>query len=196
MHLRDIIQKYHPQYSTIEEYPADKVATITKTTEPWGILGNFAKAPLVIDGVMFPSSEHLFHVMKFKDTAVRKDILSLKGMPLKWAAKKYEGEGLRRSDWAEVLVDAMKYCLVQKYEQSEEFRSELERSKGLFILEDETNRMKCKHKPADSWGAILSDDRKSYIGPNLLGRLLMELRDNGSLEFTLPENITDFSDLR
>ena len=75
-------------------------------------------------------------------------------------------------------------------------RSELEKTRGLYILEDETNRMKRKHKGADSWGAILSDDGQTYVGPNLLGRLLMELRDNGgALEYNIPEDMTDFKDL-
>lgn len=196
MTLHELILKYHPEYSDIRTYPADKVAGITKTTAPWGILGNFAKAPITIDGVTFPTSEHLFHIMKFRDTAARKDIKSLAGMPMKWAAKKYEGQGIRREDWGEYIVDAMKFCLVTKYAQCEAFRSELEKTRGLYILEDETNRMKRKHKGADSWGAILSDDGQTYVGPNLLGRLLMELRDNGgALEYNIPEDMTDFKDL-
>ena len=196
MTLHELILKYHSEYSDIRTYPADKVAGITKTTAPWGILGNFAKAPITIDGVTFPTSEHLFHIMKFRDTAARKDIKSLAGMPMKCAAKKYEGQGLRREDWGEYIVDAMKFCLVTKYAQCEAFRSELEKTRGLYILEDETNRMKRKHKGADSWGAILSDDGQTYVGPNLLGRLLMELRDNGgALEYNIPEDMTDFKDL-
>ena len=196
MTLHELILKYHSEYSDIRTYPADKVAGITKTTAPWGILGNFAKAPITIDGVTFPTSEHLFHIMKFRDTAARKDIKSLAGMPMKWAAKKYEGQGLRREDWGEYIVDAMKFCLVTKYAQCEAFLSELEKTRGLYILEDETNRMKRKHKGADSWGAILSDDGQTSVGPNLLGRLLMELRDNGgALEYNIPEDMTDFKDL-
>lgn len=197
MTLHELIFKYHPEYSDIRTYPADKVAAITKTTAPWGILGNFSKAPLMVDGVTFPSSEHLYHVMKFRDTAARKDIRSLAGLPMKWAAKKYEGQGLRRDDWGEYIIDAMKWCLNIKYAQSEAFRTELEKTRGLYILEDETSRMKRKHKPADSWGAILSDDGQTYVGPNLLGRLLMELRDNGGVleHRPLPKDMTDFSDL-
>ena len=43
----------------------------------------------------------------------------------------------RREDWGKMIVDAMKFCLTQKYEQSEEFRQELERSKGNYIVEDQ-----------------------------------------------------------
>lgn len=33
---------------------------------------------------------------------------------------------------------------------------------------------------------------ENFIGPNLLGRLLMELRDNGTLEYRLPVDALDF----
>jgi predicted NAD-dependent protein-ADP-ribosyltransferase YbiA (DUF1768 family) len=87
-----------------------------------------------------------------------------------------------------MIVDAMKFCVTLKYEQSEEFRKELERSKGMFIVEDETARM--RGRDADTWGAVLRGDE--YVGPNLLGRLLMELRDNGKLEYSLPADALDF----
>ena len=34
-----------------------------------------------------------------------------------------------------------------------------------------------------------------YVGPNLLGRLLMELRDNGKLEYNLPDDALDFIEI-
>ena len=76
----------------------------------------------------------------------------------------------------------MKFVLQQKYEQSLPFREALERSKGHFIVEDQTTFPK---KTADTWGVKRQGD--TYVGPNLLGRLLMELRDNGSLGYQLPQ---------
>jgi predicted NAD-dependent protein-ADP-ribosyltransferase YbiA (DUF1768 family) len=81
----------------------------------------------------------------------------------------------------------MKFCLTQKYEQSEEFRNELERSKDKFIVEDQTGFTK---KNPDAWGVKQQGD--DYIGPNLLGRLLMELRENGKLVFQLPDDAFTF----
>ena len=89
----------------------------------------------------------------------------------------------RREDWGKMIVDAMKYCLTQKYKQSEEFRQELERSKGKYIVEDQTSFPK---KTPDTWGVKQQGD--DFVGPNLLGRLLMELRDNGKLDYTLPSD--------
>ena len=83
-------------------------------------------------------------------------------------------------------MDALKFALVTKYEQSKDFRNELERSKGLYIVEDETGR----RKEADAYGAVLVGDE--MIGPSLLGQFLMELRDTGKLDYTLPADALDF----
>ena len=77
-----------------------------------------------------------------------------------------------------IIVDAMKQCLQLKYEQSDEFKAALERSKGKYIVEDQSS---FKKSWADTWG--VKRQGNFYGGPNLLGRLLMELRDNGRLEF-------------
>lgn len=191
MHIAQFIQRYHPEYYSIETYPADKVARIFKVDMQWGEFSNFGRVPVTVDGVTFNTTERLYQVMKYKDPEVRKAVF-LATNP-KMTAKHYEKLGLWREDWPEMIVDAMKYCLMQKYTQSEVFRSLLESSKGLYIIEDQTSFPK---KTPDTWGVKLSADGKSYVGPNLLGRLLMELRDNGSLEYTLPQDSTSFQDLR
>lgn len=76
--------------------------------------------------------------------------------------------------------------------QSAAFRKELVYSRGLFIVEDQTTFQ--KNNP-DTWGAKLSSDGMEYIGPNLMGRLLMELRDNGKLDYVLPPDATSFQGL-
>lgn len=196
-HLHEIILQYYPEYHTIERYPANFVAKVGKSSDEWGILGNMTKCTLIIDGVVFPSSEHLFQVMKFTDCEVRKELLSIpSAFAMKsFTVKKYTKQGLVREDWGCSIIDAMKYCLCEKYRQSAVFRQELQRTGKLFIIEDQTAR---KHgKDADSWGAVLSGDASEYVGPNLLGRLLMELRDlDGNLAYTLNPNFYDFSDLK
>jgi ribA/ribD-fused uncharacterized protein len=192
MHIREFIEKNYPEYYSIERYPADKTAAFCKVDAPWGIFSNFGRTPLVVDGVSFDCSEKLFQVMKFADTASRKAIYGAKGQTMKMKAKHQEKVGIVRPDWGEIIVDAMKFCLMQKYSQSEAFRTDLERSRGLFIVEDQTTFPK---KNPDTWGVKQSGDGKEYIGPNLMGRLLMELRDNGKLDYVLPSDATVFQDL-
>ena len=191
-HVRNFIEKNYPEYYGWFDYPADKTAPFCKVDAEWGILGNFARTPLVVDGVPFECIEKLFQVMKFADTDSRKIIYGSKGQTIKMKAKHQHKAGVVRKDWPQIIVDVLKFCLMQKYEQSEAFRKELERSKGLFIVEVQPNPI----RPANTYSAQLSPDGKTWSGPNLMGRLLMELRDNGKLEWNLPEDAVSFSDLR
>lgn len=194
MSTHEIIQAYYPEYHNIQHYPADRMVCITKSANEWGILGNMTKCQLTIDGVTFPSSEHIYQIMRFDDTAFRKELLN---DPSSYSMKKFKVKKRVEEtvpEWTSHLVDVMKYVLSVKYEQSEEFRNELARTGDLFITEDETSRK--RGQAADSFGTVLSKDGTEYVGPNLLGRLLMELRDNGKLNYTLPECLTNFSDLR
>ncbi len=191
MRLEGFIKAYYPEWYGIHEYPADKTAAFCKVAEEWGVLGNFAPTPIVVGGVPFDCTEKLFQVMKFTDLESRKIIYAQKGQPIKMKAKHQENVGVVREDWGRIFIDAMKFCLMQKYHQSEIFRNELERSKGLFIVEQQAN----PRRPAGAYSAKLSEDGKTWTGPNIMGRLLMKLRDQGTLEYNLPADAMDFSDL-
>lgn len=191
--LAPLIKTYYPEYYLWEQYPADTCIPIRNVKEEWGILGNFYPAPLIVEGVRFDSSEQLFQMLKFTDKDILTSLYSKKGLPLKWEAKKWEKEDRRRADWGRIIIDVMKFCLQTKYDQCEEFRETLNQTKGKTIVEDQTSMKTTKSgrlKPADTWGAVRNGDQ--YEGSNLLGRLLMQLRDNGKLEYNLPDNILDF----
>lgn len=191
MRLAGFIKEFYPEWYGIQEYPSDRTASFCRVSEEWGIFGNFAPTPIVVDGVPFDCTEKLFQVMKFADSESRRIIYAQKGQSIKMMAKHQEKVGAVREDWGRIFIDAMKFCLVQKYVQSEAFRSELERSKGLFIVEQEAN----PRRPAGAWSAKLSEDGTTWTGPNIMGRLLMELRDKGTLGYTLPEDVMHFPDL-
>lgn len=193
MTVSEMIQQHYPECYTIESYPAAQTICIRKVKDEWGILGNFAQAPILVDGVTFDCTERLFHMMKLSSDAVEgiHDMMNIAGgMRMKMHMKRMYKDHPEwfHDHWPSMVVDAMKYCLVKKYEQCEAFRNELERSKGKYIVEDETARK--RGRDADSWGTVLRGG--AYVGPNLLGRLLMELRDNGTLSYTLPDNALAF----
>ena len=193
MQLHEMIRDNYPEYYSIEGYPAAETICIRGTKDEWGVLGNFYKTPIVVNGITFDCTERLFHIMKLRPDANEgiKEMMEVKaGMGIKMHVKhlyKTHPEWFH-DHWPSMVVDAMKYCLTLKYEQSEAFRNELERSKGKYIVEDETSRK--KGKDADTWGVVLKGNE--YVGPNLLGRLLMELRDNGKLEYKLPDDAFEF----
>ena len=191
MKLEGFIKEYYPEWYGYQRYPADRTAAFCKVAEEWGIFGNFAPTPVVVDGVTFDCTEKLFQVMKFADTESRKIVYAPKGQTIKMKAKHQEKVGVVREDWGRIFIDAMKFCLMQKYAQSESFRRELARSQGLFIVEQQANPL----RPAGASSAKLSEDGKTWVGPNIMGRLLMELRDKGRLEYTLPADAMKFSDL-
>ena len=78
-HVRNFIETNYPEYSGWYNYPADKTAAFCKTDKEWGILGNFGRSPLVVNGVPFNCTEKLFQVMKFADKESRKIIYSVNG---------------------------------------------------------------------------------------------------------------------
>ena len=171
---------YYPEYDTIERYPAAQTAGFTKTAAEWGIFSNFARTPMVVNGVEFVSVEQLYHYIRLNDAAEREAYLKVTpGMALKMKAKAFAKRGVERADWHRISVDVMRFCLNHKYQNSEEFRAELERSKGKYIIEDESGR----RKRPDSWGAVLDAATNEYYGKNIMGRLLMELRENGELGY-------------
>ena len=185
--IAPFIQEYYPQYYSIESYPAAQCVTIRKVAEEWGLFCNFARTPIVIDGVTFKSSELLFQLMKFQEEEPVRAVFQANNP--KMTAKKWQ-KTHRRPDWGSMIVDAMKFCLQQKYEQNDNFRQLLEESGDKFIVEDQTYFRK---KNADTWGTKLCEDH--YTGPNLLGRLLMELRENKRLDYHLPADALDFIQL-
>lgn len=187
--LAPLIRAHYPEYWGMKEYPADKCVTIHKLDEEWGIFCNFARTPLVVQGIRFNTAEHLFQVLKFKEAECVWDVYNAPNP--KMPAKKLETLH-RRPDWGMIFIDVMKFCLMTKYEQSKEFREKLDETSGMYIVEDQSTFK----KPADAWGVKLerpADGKlpQKYVGPNILGRLLMELRDRGTLEYALPDDILD-----
>lgn len=61
-------------------------------------------------------------------------------MGLKMKAKAFKKRGVERSDWREIAVDVMRFCLNHKYQASAEFRKTLADSGDKYIVEDESNR--------------------------------------------------------
>ena len=171
---------YYPEYDIIERYPSEQTVGFTSTAAEWGVFSNFARTPMVVNGVEFVSVEQMFHYIRLNSEDERAEYLKVPpGMALKMKAKAFAKRGVERSDWRKIAVDVMRFCLNCKYQASETFRNELERSKGKYIIENESNRRK---KP-DSWGAVYAAETHEYYGKNIMGRLLMELRETGKLKY-------------
>ena len=183
--IAEFIKKYYPEYWGDQSYPIEQSVFFQSKTDNHWILSNISSCPLEVEGVPFKSSEHLFQTLKF---ATSESVLAVYNNYItpKMTAKHYQKlEGHRREDWGQILVDVMKFCLHQKYEQCPEFREELERTKGYHIVELQDAENDKESTRANAWG--VKSKGQNYVGPNLMGRLLMELRD-GTMEYKLPDD--------
>ncbi|MDD9885130.1 MAG: NADAR family protein [Gammaproteobacteria bacterium] len=178
-------------HNRIREYdPASSVA-FCKTGEEFGGLSNMAPGfPLCVNGVDIRTSEALYQACRFP---YRPDVQQLiinerSPMAAKMRNKPYRQE--TRDDWNAVRVKIMRWCLRVKLSQNlDTFGDLLLRTGNHDIVE--------KKRATDFWGAKFTDDGL-LVGENVLGRLLMELRDelkavdSGRWQTVQPLNIPDF----
>lgn len=78
-----LIKEYYPEYYMLKEYPVGSCAVFKTTKEKWGILGNFARTPLVVEDLTFNNSEKLFQLIKFTDEDTLLTLYRINGIPLK-----------------------------------------------------------------------------------------------------------------
>jgi ribA/ribD-fused uncharacterized protein len=183
--IAEFIKKYYPEYWGDQSYPIEQSVFFQSKTDNHWILSNISSCPLEVEGVPFKSSEHLFQTLKF---ATSESVLAVYNNYItpKMTAKHYQKlEGHRREDWGQILVDVMKFCLQKKYEQCPEFRAELDSTKEYNIVELQDRKNDKASSRANAWG--VKSKGQNYEGANLMGRLLMEMRD-GKLEYKLPND--------
>ena len=167
-------------------------AVFHKTREKHGGLSNMAAGfPLRVNGIQIRTSEALYQACRFPHLPdVQREIIGERSpMTAKMRSKPWRDE--TRPDWMEVRVKVMRWVLRVKLAQNwEKFSHELLETDNLEIVEKKTRR-------ADFWGAKVQEDG-SFFGKNVLGRLLMELReqvrDSGQQSFLeiKPLNISRF----
>ena len=182
--IAEFIKEHYPEYWGDQVYPISQSVFFNKKADDHWILSNMADCPLEIEGVPFKNSEHLFQTLKF---ATSESITAVyQAQNAKMTAKHWQTiDGHRRADWGQIVLDVMKFCLQQKYEQCPEFRKELDSTKGYNIVELQVNINDKESSRANAWGVKTKGE--NYKGPNLMGRLLMELRD-GKMEYKLPDD--------
>ena len=182
--LAEFIKKYYPEYWGDQVYPIAQSAFFNSKEDEHWILSNMAECPLEIEGISFKNSEQLFQTLKF---ATPESIIAVyQAQNAKMTAKHWQKiDGHRRADWGQIVLDVMKFCLQQKYEQCPEFRKELDKTKGYHIVELQVKKNDKDTSRANAWG--VKSKGQNYKGPNLMGRLLMELRD-GKMKYKLPED--------
>lgn len=145
-----------------------KAGSLTWFAGNYSFLSNFYHSPFVADDKLtYPTVEHYFHAHKtlvpHEKTAIRQAITPAR-------AKLLGRRCTLRKDWEKVKADVMKKGLKYKF-QSGKLWSKLSAIKVDLI---EGNWW---HD--NIWGDCVCDKCKDIPGQNLLGKLLMELRDGG-----------------
>lgn len=127
-------------------------------------LSNFSAFNIKWEGILFDTSERLYHWMKFAGkVGLQSEILAANSAheAFKFAER---WKAHRRPDWDAVKLDVMRSILRAKADQHEYVRRKLLATGDRLLVEDSWRD--------DFWGWGPNRD-----GQNWLGRLWMELRD-------------------
>lgn len=172
-------------------YHRDQCITFLKTAEQFGGLSNMAGGyPLLINNISILTSEALYQACRFPHKPeIQKIILAQRSpMTAKMKSKPHITES--RSDWNNVRIPIMWWCLRVKLAQHWEKFGNLLLSTGDKPIVEISYR-------DQFWGAkpITSED---FEGTNVLGQLLSHLRDRlkqpdrENLRIVSPPNLFQF----
>lgn len=178
--------------SNFRSYIIDNCAFFNKTKEKFGELSNMCSGfSINVNGYTIRTSEALYQMCRYPDhPEIQEKIISQKSpMAAKMVGKPYRD--LTRKDWDNVRVNIMRWCLKVKLSQNfDKFKQVLLDTKDLPIVE--------MSRKDSFWGAKLNKNNGRLEGYNILGRLLMELREilmntsEDKLLYVHPLNIEKF----
>lgn len=156
--------------SQVRTYRVAECITFRSTKERFGGLSNMASGfPLEVNGIDILTAEALYQASRFPQRPdVQRLILRERSpMTAKMRGKRYLKE--TRSDWDRIRVSVMRWSLRVKLAQNwEKFEALLLETGDRPIVEDS--------RKDDFWGAKANPEG-TLVGMNVLGRLLMELRE-------------------
>lgn len=174
-------------------YLRSEAVVVHKTKEEFGGLSNMASGfPLHIGGVCILTSEALYQACRFPhDPDLQREIIGQHSpMTAKMKSKPHRANS--RADWDDVRFKVMRWSLRVKLAQNHE-------SFGGLLLSTGNGPIVELSRKDVYWGAKASGlDDNELIGMNVLGRLLMELREllrrdgEGRLKTVSPLNIPNF----
>lgn len=173
-------------------YDRAEGVVFSKTKEAFGGLSNMAAGfPVRVNGVHILTSEALYQACRFPHLpdVQRKIIEERSPMTAKMRGKPHRDQS--RPDWDQVRVKIMRWCLRVKLVQNFPAFSRL-------LLDTADRPIVELSRKDDFWGAKLTED-DTLVGTNVLGRLLMELREelrSGKLDTSMPVEPLDIPDFR
>jgi len=151
-------------------YERSESVVFLKTNEAFGGLSNMAGGfPLEVNGLKIRTSEALYQVCRFPHLTDVQRLIIEQPSPMTAKMKSKPFRSNSRPDWDQVRVKIMRWCLRVKLAQNWNAFSELLLKTGERPIVEESRR--------DSFWGAKPKDQKILAGNNILGRLLMELRE-------------------
>lgn len=131
-------------------------------------LSNFFKSPVVYNGRTWPTVEHAFQAAKVD--AETAEMIFHAATP--GEAKRLGRRGVMRSDWEVVKVDVMRDCLREKFLKNPSLKHRLLDTGDEVLVEGTTWH-------DNYWGVCKCQKCRNsgIVGQNMLGKLLMEIRE-------------------
>lgn len=163
----------------IRTYQRVDSAVFKSTHAEWGGFSNMAAGfPIQVSEIEFKTSEALYQSCRYPHIPDAQEKIISQGSPMtaKMVGKPYRSE--TRPNWGFLRVMFMRWCIHQKLLHNwDSFGELLIESDGLDIVEESNKDF--------FWGAK-PIEHDQLMGFNVLGRLLMELRQN---LIDCPENL-------
>ena len=128
---------------------------------PYRFLSNFQVAPVIYEGVNYPSTEAAYQAAKSLDPEIRKQFTNLNPSESKKLGQKIKV----RSDWEDVKYKVMLDICTSKFTIHSDLREALISTDGKYL--EETN-----HWMDFTWGVC------NGKGTNWLGKILMKIRED------------------
>lgn len=143
--------------------PKPNVINFYSVSDEYGEFSNFATFPIVDKRKRWPTSEHYFQGQKFDNPAHREEIRKAKTPMIAARLGRDRKKKLRRN-WESVKDNVMRDAVRAKFTQHDELR--------LLLLSTGSAKL-VEHTSNDAyWG-----DGGDGSGKNMLGRILMEVRE-------------------
>ena len=132
----------------------------------FAFLSNFSHSLILYEGIVYPTVEHFFQAMK---TLIHAEREAIAAAATPGIAKRMGRQITLRPDWERIKADVMRIGLRLKFADYE-LAKKLLATGDEYLVEGNTWHDNC-------WGDCSCPKCASTTGRNLLGQLLMEIRE-------------------
>lgn len=124
-------------------------------------LSNFYKEPVEWEGIVYPTNEHAFQAAKNQDPSYREKVRAARTPA---DAKRLGRKVALRPDWEAIKLDVMTVLVTRKFTSDSSLAMRLVKTSGHELIEG-------NNWGDQEWGVV------DGVGKNLLGKILMAVRD-------------------